>query len=64
MSRLERTQKEKYFKKKYKTVCRIIFLFLMLTITTSSIFLIDYRINEVLDGDSKNNIAKYILDIF
>lgn len=64
MSRLEKSQKEKYSKKKYKTICRVIFIFMMLVITTSSILLIDYRINEVLDTDSKNNITKYIMDIF
>ena len=64
MSRLERIQKEKSSKKKYKTVCRVIFLFLMLIITISSILLIDYRANEVLDDDSKGNLTKYIMDIF
>lgn len=64
MSRLERIQKEKSSKKKYKTVCRIIFLFLMLIITSSSILLIDYRVNEVLDDDSKSNLTKYIMGIF
>lgn len=64
MSRLEKYKKEKYSKKKYKTICRFIFMFVMLVITTSSILLIDYRINEVLDTDSKNDIIKYILDIF
>lgn len=64
MSRLEKYEKEKYSKKKYKTICRFIFMFMMLVITTSSILLIDYRINEVLDTDSKNNIIKYIIDIF
>ena len=64
MSRLERIQKEKSSKKKYKRVCRVIFLFLMLIITSSSILLIDYRANEVLDDDSKSNLTKYIMDIF
>ena len=64
MSRLERIQKEKSSKKKYKTGCRVIFLFLMLIITSSSILLIDYRANEVLDDDSKSNLTKYIMDIF
>ena len=64
MSRLERNQKEKYSKKKYKIICRVIFLFLMLIVTGSNILLIDYRINKVLDNDSKNNLTKYIIDIF
>ena len=64
MSRLERIQKEKSSKKKYKTVFRVIFLFLMLIITSSSILLIDYRANELLDDDSKSNLTKYIMDIF
>ncbi|MCC3867584.1 hypothetical protein [Terrisporobacter mayombei] len=64
MSRLEKSKKEKYSKKKYKTICRMIFMFMMLVITTSSILIIDYRINEVLDNDSKNDIIKYIMDIF
>lgn len=64
MSRLDKMQREKNSKKRYKTVCRVIFLFLMLIITTSSIFLVDYRINKVLDDDSKNNITKDIIDMF
>lgn len=64
MSRLERNKKEKYSRKKYKTICRVVFLFLMLIVTGSSILLIDYRINKVLDNDSKNNLTKYIIDIF
>jgi len=64
MSRLEKSKKEKCSKKKYKTICRVVFMFMMLVITTTSILLIDYRINEVLDNDSKNNIIKYIMDIF
>ena len=64
MSRLEKSKKEKCSKKKYKTICKVVFMFMMLVITTTSILLIDYRINEVLDNDSKNNIIKYIMDIF
>ena len=64
MSRLEKIQKEKYSKKKSKTICRVIFLFFMLIITISSVLLIDYRINEVLDNDSKFNLTKYLIDIF
>lgn len=64
MSRLERLQKEKYSKNKYKTICRVTFLFLMLIITSCSIILVDYRINEVLDSGSKNELTKYIMDIF
>ena len=64
MSRLERMQKEKSSKNKYKTVCRVIFLFLMLIITISSILLIDYRAHEVLDDDRQGNLTKYIMDIF
>lgn len=64
MTRLERRKKEKYSKKKYKSICRILFLFLMMTITSSCIFLIDYRINKVLDDDSEDSITKYINDIF
>ncbi|MEW9079023.1 hypothetical protein [Terrisporobacter glycolicus] len=64
MSRLEKSKKEKCSKKKYKIICRVVFMFMMLVITTTSILLVDYRINEVLDNDSKNNIIKYIIDIF
>lgn len=64
MSRLEKIKKEKHSKKKSKTICRVIFLFLMLIITISSVLLIDYRINEVLDNDSKFNLTKYLIDIF
>lgn len=64
MSRLEKSKKEKCSKKKYKIICRVVFMFMMLVITTTSILLVDYRINEVLDNDSKNNIIKYIVDIF
>ena len=64
MSRLERIQREKQSPKRYKTLCRIIFLFLMLITMISSILLIDYRINEVLDNDSKYNITEYIMSIF
>lgn len=64
MSRLEKSKKEKCSKKKYKTICKVVFMFMMLVITTISILLVDYRINEVLDNDSKNNIIKYIMDIF
>ncbi|WP_343344006.1 hypothetical protein [Terrisporobacter petrolearius] len=64
MSRLEKSKKEKCSKKKYKTICRVVFMFMVLAITTASILLVDYRINEVLDNDSKNNIIKYIMNIF
>lgn len=64
MSRLERRQREKISRKKYKIVFRVIFFFLILIITSSSILLIDYRANEVLDDDSKNNLTKSIMDIF
>ena len=64
MSRLEKIRKEKYNKKKSKIICRLIFLFLMIIITTSSVLLIDYRINEVLEKDSKFNLTKYLMDIF
>lgn len=60
MSRLEKTLNDKNSKKRYKTICRIVFIFLMIIITTSSIFMIDYRINELLGDDSKNNLMKYI----
>ena len=64
MSRLERLKKEKCSKKKYNKVYRFIFLFIMITITIGSIFLIDYRVNEVLDDDSKGNLIKSMMDIF
>lgn len=64
MSRLEKTRKEKYNKKKSKTICRVIFLFLMIIITVSSILLIDYRTNEVLGKDSKFNLTECLIDIF
>ena len=60
MSRLEKTLNNKNGKKKYKTIFRIVFIFLMIIITTSSIFLIDYRINNFLEDDSENNLMKYI----
>lgn len=64
MSRLEKSKKEKCSKKKYKIICRFVFMFMMLAIATASVLLVDYRINEVLDNDSKNNIIKYIMNIF
>ena len=60
MSRLEKIKNEKIFKKKYKSVCRKIFMLTMILLTVSSIFLIDYRINKFLDNDSKNNLMKYL----
>ncbi len=60
MSRLEKIKKEKILKKKYKSVCRKIFMLTMILLTVSSIFLIDYRINKILDNDSKNNLMKYL----
>ena len=46
MSRLEKIKNEKILKKKYKSVCRKIFMLTMILLTVSSIFLIDYRINK------------------
>ena len=63
MSRLEKTLNDKNCKKKSKSICRIMFMFIMIIITVGSIFLIDYRVNEVLGDDSKNNLIKY-LNIF
>ena len=60
MSRLEKIKNEKILKKKYKSVCRKIFMLTMILLTGSSIFLIDYRINKILDNDSKNNLMKYL----
>ena len=60
MSRLEKIKNEKILKKKYKSVCRKIFMLTMILLTVSSIFLIDYRINKILDNDSKNNLMKYL----
>ena len=60
MSRLEKIKNEKIFKKKYKSVCRKIFKLTKILLTVSSIFLIDYRINKILDNDSKNNLMKYL----
>ena len=60
MSRLEKIKNEKILKKKYKSVCRKIFMLTMILLTVISIFLIDYRINKILDNDSKNNLMKYL----
>ena len=60
MSRLEKIKNEKILKKKYKSVCRKKFMLTMILLTVSSIFLIDYRINKILDNDSKNNLMKYL----
>ena len=60
MSRLEKIKNEKILKKKYKSVCIKIFMLTMILLTVSSIFLIDYRINKILDNDSKNNLMKYL----
>ena len=60
MSRLEKIKNEKILKKKYKSVCRKIFMLTMILLTVSSIFLIDYRTNKILDNDSKNNLMKYL----
>ena len=60
MSRLEKIKNEKILKKEYKSVCRKIFMLTMILLTVSSIFLIDYRINKILDNDSKNNLMKYL----
>ena len=60
MSRLEKIKNEKILKKKYKSVCRKIFMLTMILLTVSSIFLIEYRINKILDNDSKNNLMKYL----
>ena len=60
MSQLEKIKNEKILKKKYKSVCRKIFMLTMILLTVSSIFLIDYRINKILDNDSKNNLMKYL----
>ena len=60
MSRLEKIKNEKILKKKYKSVLRKIFMLTMIILTVSSIFLIDYRINKILDNDSKNNLMKYL----
>ena len=60
MSRLEKIKNVKILKKKYKSVCRKIFMLTMILLTVSSIFLIDYRINKILDNDSKNNLMKYL----
>ena len=63
MSRLEKTLNDKNCKKKSKSICRTMFMFIMIIITVGSIFLIDHRVNEVLGDDSKNNLIKY-LNIF
>lgn len=63
MSRLEKTKIEKYSKKRYKTICRYIFVFVLVIITVISSFLVDYRIKNLLGSNSENNIIKY-LDIF
>ena len=64
MSRILKKQTKKYSKKKINVICRVIFIFLMIIITTSSVLLIDYRINEVLGDDSKFNLTQYLIDIF
>ncbi len=60
MSRLEKNLNNKKSKKKYKSICRIVFVFFMMIITVGGIFLIDYRINDMLDEPSKNTLTKYI----
>lgn len=64
MSRLEKNLKNKKSKKKYKSRCRIVFVFFMMIITVGSILLIDYRINDMLDEPSKNTLTKYINTFF
>lgn len=60
MSRLEKNLNNKKSKKKYKSIYRIVFVFFMMIITVGGIFLIDYRINDMLDEPSKNTLTKYI----
>lgn len=64
MSRLEKARSKKYCKKRYKTICRFIFLIIMIITTTASVLLIDYRINNLLDDDSKDNLIQYVINIF
>ena len=64
MGRLENNKTKRYEKKKYKKVCKIIFICLMILITISSILLIDYRANDMLGNDSKNNLIKYLSRVF
>ncbi len=60
MSRVEKTKLKKVSKKRYKSVCKKLFMIIMMFITIINIFLIDYRINKLLGVDSKNNLIKYI----
>ena len=60
MKKIEKNINNKKSKKKYKSIYRIVFVFFMMIITVGGIFLIDYRINDMLDEPSKNTLTKYI----
>lgn len=64
MSRLYNNKTKKCKNKRYKKICKIVFICFMMIITISSILIIDYRSNEMLGNDSKNNIIKYLSSIF
>lgn len=64
MSRLENNKTKKCKNKRYKKICKIVFICFMMIITIISILIIDYRSNEMLGNDSKNNIIKYLSSIF
>ncbi|MEG0050611.1 MAG: hypothetical protein RR712_00405 [Terrisporobacter sp.] len=63
MSRVEKTQNDKVAKKPYKLIYKIIFISIMVILTGSSIFLIDFRVNNMLGNENENVISSYI-DIF
>lgn len=63
MSRLERNKNKKLERKKYRLMCEVVFLFVMIIITMGSVLIADYRMNDMLQDDSKDNLIKY-LNIF
>ena len=63
MSRLEKKLNKKLQKKKYGILYKVVFLFIMIIITAGSILISDYRMNEMLQDDSKDSLIKY-LNIF
>lgn len=63
MSRLERNKNKKLERKKYRLIYKVVFLFVMIIITMGSVLIADYRMNDMLQDDSKDNLIKY-LNIF
>ena len=57
MSRVEKTKLKKVSKKRYKSVCKKLFMIIMMFITIINIFLIDYRINKSIELLSDRNLS-------